>query len=208
MMTIGSTNRSSRLIDSVSRLTWVGERRGWYGLASHLARGSRQKICQCSPIGSWQSARIRPPSRSTCAASSRVSREGSFSAIGPPLEHHPFLALPRPHRPRLVRALDAKVRPEEAAHLARGDREGGPGGPAPHREEAREQPPAGLDDRRHRPDVLDAASRIDGAEALVLPDAVECTAEIAPEGEDVLLDEFGGDALDLRERPRLDRKRG
>ena len=51
--TIGSTKRSTRLTASVRRLTWVGDTSRWYGLASTLARGSRQKTCQCSPTGSW-----------------------------------------------------------------------------------------------------------------------------------------------------------
>jgi hypothetical protein len=51
--TIGSTKRSRRRTASVSRFTWVGEMSRWYGLAVTVPRGSRQKICQCSPTGSW-----------------------------------------------------------------------------------------------------------------------------------------------------------
>src|SRR5882762_3701436 len=146
---------------------------------------------------------MRPPSRSICAASSRASREGSLSAIGFPQENHPFLTLPRSHRPRLKRALDAEARRKEAPHLALGDREGRTGGATPHGKEAREEPAPRLENRRHRPHVFGAAPWIDGTEARVLPDAVERVVEVAVEREDVLLDEFGWDPLVLRERPRL-----
>src|SRR5580765_7651477 len=88
-------------------------------------------------------------------------------------ENHPLLPLPRSHRARRERALDAKPRSEQAAHFALGDRKGRAGGAPPHRKEARQEPAARLQDRAHRADVLRAPAGFDGAEARVLPDAVE-----------------------------------
>ena len=51
--TIGSTKRSSFLTTSWSRFTWVGDRSRWYGVGSTLPGAGAQKICQCSPTGSW-----------------------------------------------------------------------------------------------------------------------------------------------------------
>src|SRR5262249_2848368 len=66
---------------SWSRFTCARDRSRWYGVASTLSSGRRQKICQCSPTGSRYVASACPPSRATRSASSLTSRGGSGSRM-------------------------------------------------------------------------------------------------------------------------------
>src|SRR5437870_8874093 len=107
--------------------------------------------------------------------STRRSVPGSHRRVRLTEEDGPLLTLPEPHGPRPIGALEAESRREEPPHLALGDRKRRAGGAATHGKEAREQPASRLENRAHGPDVLGAARGIDGAEARVLPDAVERT---------------------------------
>src|SRR6266478_751650 len=119
-------------------------------------------------------------------------RSFSRGRVDPAQEHHPLLTLPRPDGARRIGTLDPERRREQSAYFALGHRKGRAGGATPQRKEAGQQPAARPEDRAHRPHVLRAPSGIDGAEARVLPDAVERARVVAGEREDVALDELGG----------------
>src|SRR3990172_872265 len=92
------------------------------------------------------------------------------------------------------------MRGEEAAGggLARGER--GAIGPGAERLEAGEEPAVGLQNLADQPDVLGAARRVNRAEAGVLPDAIEESAIIRGEVEDVPLLEDDVELLAFRQR--------
>src|SRR5262245_2539095 len=89
-------------------------------------------------------------------------------------EDHPLLALAAADRARRDELpLEAEGRDEEAAHLAAGDRKGRAGAVPADRVEAGEEPAAGPEESGDDVDVARPPARVDGAEARVLPDAVE-----------------------------------
>src|SRR3989441_3210287 len=149
-------------------------------------------LCQASR--SWQ--------RRLYVSTRRPVRR-SRGRVGLAEEDGPLLALPEPHGPWPIGALESKSPREEPPHLAVRDGKRRAGGAATHGEEAREEPAAWLENRAHGPDVLGAARGIDGTEARVLPDAVERALMVAAEHEDVAFDERGGNAVGLRQRARL-----
>src|SRR3989442_13378696 len=149
----------------------------------------------------WQASRS---CRRRPYVSTRRPVRRSRGRVGLAEEDGPPLALPEPHGPWPIGALESKSPREEPPHLALGDGKRRAGGAATHGEEAREEPAAWPENRAHGPDVLGAAGGIDGTEARVLPDAVERALMVAAEHEDVAVAELRRDAAGLphRRRPR------
>src|SRR5687767_11687875 len=119
-------------------------------------------------------------------------------------EDHPFFALAASRRAqRGEGALDAEGRGEVAADIGLRHPERRAGGGGAQGEEGREEPASFAQDAGDGADVFSAAGGVDGAEAGVLPDAVEGVDErgVAVEREDVTLQELDGDAVALCERP-------
>src|SRR6266508_1103056 len=98
----------------------------------------------------------------------------------------PLDALAALHRPRRGPALeDGEPGRENPLHFGPGNRKRRPVGALKHGVEAGEQDPAGTENRVEEPHIFLPAARVDGAEARVLPDAVEEAAIILIERKDI-----------------------
>src|SRR5688500_15377518 len=180
----GATVKASRatIRSAGTRRARIMSEASWARVPAKVARGPDGARGPRSLTASRGAPRLR---RGVPSAGVWRPSRGPQLQLGPARVHEPLAALAAAGgAERGLGALDVEARPEAPAHLGAGDREGRAGAHGPQREEAPQEPAPRTDDRRHRAQVLVAAGRVDGAEARVLPHAVEGVGGLLPERED------------------------